>query len=207
LVRGRCDGICYNPVRVKAAGLKPPRTWEDLTAKEWNGRFALFSGSWEWYAAMQRFYGKERADALMRAYAANQPRLEASHQLGIELTISGEVLAAANVYGYGCLVEKMKGSSIELVSPVPTVIEVGTVGILKDAPHPNAARLFDCWLLSRETQQWMADTLGRIVPRKDVANNPVLMNRNVRLLVSDTSDLDALNAAIKAFKGFFDIPA
>ena len=155
---------------------------------------------------MKRYYGPERADALMRSYAANAPRLQASHQIVVELTASGEVLAAANAYGITCLRAKAKGEPVELVNPVPTVIEVGAMGVLRSAPHPNAARLFERWMLSRETEQWTADTLYETVPRKDVKNDPHILNPRVRTIVSNMSDLDAINADIKAFNALFNIP-
>jgi iron(III) transport system substrate-binding protein len=200
------ETICYNPEKLRAAGLTPPRTWDDLAAREWQGKFSLFNGSWEWFAAMKRFYGAQRAVALMRAYAANQPRITSSHQLGITLVSAGDVLAAANVYGYACLQVKDQGGPIELVNPNPTVIEVGTAGVLKAAPHPNAARLFQRWLLSRQTQRWALATLGQTPSRKDVKNDPRVMNPRVRYLISDTSDLDVLNADIKEFNVLFNIP-
>ena len=200
------ETICYNPDKVRAAGLTPPRSWDDLAAKEWQGKFSLFNGSWEWFAAMKRFYGPQRAVALMRAYEANQPRITSSHQLGITLVASGEVLAAANVYGYSCLQVKDQGGNTDVVNPNPTVIEVGTSGVLRAAPHPNAARLFQRWLLARETQQWALAALQETPSRKDVKNDPRLMNPRVRYLISDTSDLDALNADIKEFNTLFNIP-
>ncbi len=200
------ETICYNPDKVRAAGMRPPRTWDDLAAPQWRGKFSLFNGSWEWFAAMKRFYGPERAVALMRSYAANQPRITSSHQLGITLVTAGDVIAAANVYGYACLQVKDQGGPIELVNPTPTVVEVGTAGIMKAAPHPNAARLFQRWLLSRETQQWALATLGQTPSRKDVKNDPRVMNPHVHYLISDTSDLDALNADIKEFNVIFNIP-
>jgi iron(III) transport system substrate-binding protein len=200
------ETICYNPVKLKAAGIKPPASWEDLTAKEWHGQFALFTGSWEWYAAMKRFYGADRADALMRGYAANAPRLQSSHQIGVDLTATGEVLASANAFGYTCLIAKAKGQPVELVNPVPTVIELGTVGVLASAPHPNAARLFERWLLSREIEQWAVQTLGETVPRKDVPNDPRVLNARVKSLISDMTNLDAINADIKSFNAIYNIP-
>jgi len=198
--------ICYNPPKVKAAGLKPPATWFDFAAKEWRGQFAVFAGGWEWYAAMKRFYGADRVDALMRAYAANEPRMQPTHQIVVDLTGSGEVLAAPNAFGITCLRAKTKGVPVELVNPVPTVIELGVVSVLRSAPHPNAARLFERWLLSRETEQWAVDTLGETVPRKDVKNDPRILNPQTRYIISDPSDLDAVNANIKAFNAIYNIP-
>lgn len=200
------ETICYNPVKVKAAGLKPPVSWDDFAAPAWRGQFALFSGSWEWYAAMKRFYGAARADNLMRSYAANAPRLQPSHQVGVDLAATGEVMAAVNAFGYVCLIAKDKGQPIELINPVPTVMELGTVGVLRAAPHPNAARLFERWLLARETEPWAVDTLRETVARKDVKNDPRILNPGVRYLISDMSDLDAIDADIKAFNAIYDIP-
>lgn len=200
------ETICYNPARVKAAGVKPPRSWEDLAGPGWRGQFALFSGSWEWYAALRRYYGAARTDAMMRGYVANQPRLEASHQLGVDLAAAGEVLAGANVFGYTCLLAKDKGEPIELVNPVPTVVELGTIGVLKAAPHPNAARLFERWLLSHETEQWAVDQLGETVPRRDVRNDPRILGAKVRYVISDMSDPNEVNADISAFNALFNIP-
>jgi iron(III) transport system substrate-binding protein len=200
------ETICYNPVKVKAAGLKPPVSWDDFAAPAWRGQFALYAQSWEWYAAMGRFFGQERADNLMRSYAANAPRLQPSHQILVNLTASGEVLAAPNAFSITCLRAQATGLPVALVNPVPTVIELGTAGVLRAAPHPNAARLFERWLLSRETSQWAVDTLYETSPRKDVKNDPRILNPHVRYAISDMSDLDAVNAAIKAFNAIFNIP-
>ncbi len=200
------EAICYNPARVKAAGLRAPATWQDFAAKEWRGQFALFSGSWEWYGAMKRFFGVAAADALVRAYAANVPRMANSHQILVDLIASGEVLAAPNAFGRTCIRAKDKGQPVELVNPIPTVIEVAAVGVLRSAPHPNAARLFERWLLSHEIEQWQLETLGINVPRKDVRNDPRILDPRVRYVVSTPSDPDAINTDIKAFNAIFNIP-
>lgn len=198
------ETICYNPVKVKALGLKPPRSWEDLASKDWRGQFALFKDSWEWYAALKSFLGAGRAGDLMRSYAANNPSIQGSHQIGVDLTIAGEVLAGANVFGYTCLLAKAKGSPIELVNPTPTVIELGTIGILKTASHPAAARLFERWMLSKTVEQWTVDDLGETVARKDVKNDPRLLNAKVRYVISNMSDIDAINADIKTYNQIFN---
>jgi len=62
--------IAYNPPRVRALGLRPPASWEDLARPEWRTQFGLPSDSVGWYSALLRFYGKTRADRLLQAYAA-----------------------------------------------------------------------------------------------------------------------------------------
>ena len=48
----------------------------------------------------------------------------------------------------------------------------GMVGLNKNAPHPNAARLAANFLLSREAQEFSAKLGGRIPTRLDVESNP-----------------------------------
>jgi iron(III) transport system substrate-binding protein len=200
------ETIAYNPVRLRALGIKPPRTWEDLAGPEWRGRFGLFAGSYEWYAAMKRYYGQERADRLMRAYAANQPHMLGSKQSGISLIEAGDLLAAPNLYGYDALNEKRKGEPIDFSNPTPTFIELYGVAVVKTAPHPNAARLMERWWLSRDTQRWQRATLGRISPRKDVANDPELLNAKVHYAVSNPADAVDYDGDVKTFNEIFNIP-
>jgi len=199
------DAIAYNPVRVKALGLKPPVAWDDLAAKEWRGQFGIYVGSVEWFQAMQRFYGEKRGIALARAYAANAARMISSHSLSVSLTASGELAAAANAYGYDALQSKENGQPVVLVNPNPTVIELHCVSIAAAAPHPNAARLLERWWLSRRTQVWARDELHRISSRKDVKNDPRLLDPKVHYVISNPAD--SVNAAeeIRTFNAIFNI--
>lgn len=198
--------ICYNPARLKADGLTPPRTWEDLAAPAWRGKFALFSGSYEWYVALQHYYGKEKADALVRAYAANAPRMLGSHQLGINLTEAGDVDAAANVYGYDVVAEHDRGQSIALVNPIPVVVEIYSVSVTRTAAHPAAAQLFERWWLSHDGQVWSRQSLHRISPRKDVQNDPTLYGAGIRFQISNPAESTVYGEAVRAFNDIFGIP-
>jgi iron(III) transport system substrate-binding protein len=183
------ESIAYNPIRLKAAGLKPPKTWDDFAAKEWRGQFSLYATGFEWYAALKKFYGKAHTDALLRALAANQPRLVTGHTLAISLAVSGEVLATVNTFSYSALLSKDSGAPIELVNPNPTIIEPFDVAVMKTAPHPNAARLLARWLLSRDTQIWIRDQLHRAVARKDIKNDARMLDPKVRYVVSDPATI------------------
>jgi iron(III) transport system substrate-binding protein len=115
--------IGWNTARLRALGLKAPRSWEDLAGKEWSTNFSMYASSFEWLQAMKHFYGRDRALALARAYGANQPRLVGSHSQAVSLLLSGEVAAAANAYAYDLLLQKDRGLPIDFVNPVPTVLE------------------------------------------------------------------------------------
>jgi iron(III) transport system substrate-binding protein len=70
----------------------------------------------------------------------------------------GERPIAADGLEYLELRIRDNGGPIEPVYPsegTPSILS--GVGILVDAPHPNAARLFLGWLLSRDGQQLLVD--------------------------------------------------
>ena len=198
--------IAFNPQRIHDLGLKRPTTWDDLASHEWRGNFGLPSESYEWWDALSKFFGKAHADAIVRNYAANQPPLISSHTLAVNSVATGELPAAANVYGYYVLEQKELGRPVDFVNPTPTVMEEESLAILKTAPHPNAARLFARWFLSRDTQTWVRQTLHRISARKDVQNDVRLLDPHVRYVISNPDDSPNAANLVKAFKTAFNIP-
>jgi iron(III) transport system substrate-binding protein len=200
------DALAYNPNVVRTLGLHPPRTWEDLATAPWRGQFGVYADSVELYAALKNFYGRERTDALFRALAANGPRLISNHTLATNLVIAGEIPAAANIYAYAALDASDQGRPVVLVNPMPTVIELGCIGLAKNAPHPNAARLFDRWLLSRPTQEWIRGDLHRISMRKDVQNDRRLLDPKARYVIANPANSVNARSDIADFKAFFSIP-
>jgi iron(III) transport system substrate-binding protein len=200
------EAIAYNPARVRALGIRPPAAWEDFTGPEWRTQFGLPSDSIGWYSALLHYYGRERADRLLRAYAANQPQLLATHTQGLTLITAGEVAAVASAYGPDTLALARKGQPVQLVNPTPTVLELHVVCVMKNATHPNAARLFARWTLSRETQAWMIASLGRVSGRKDLKNDPDLFGPRLRTAIIDPADGVHYGDELKAFHAIFNIP-
>jgi iron(III) transport system substrate-binding protein len=198
--------IAFNPDRLRALGLKPPTTWDALAAKEWRGNFGIPSESYEWWDALTKFFGKDHADVLVHAYAANTPQLVSSHTLAVNSVATGELPAAANVYGYYALEQKVAGRPIDFVNPLPTVLEDECIAVFRTAPHPNAGRLFARWFLSRETQRWVRSDLRRISARKDVKNDPRLLDPKVRYVISNPDESPNAGNLIKSFKAIFNIP-
>jgi iron(III) transport system substrate-binding protein len=198
--------IAYNPQRLRALSLQPPSTWDALAAPQWRGNFGLPSESYEWWDALTKFFGKAHADAIARGYAANNPQLTSSHTLAVNSVVTGELPAAANVYGYYALEQQDSGKPIAFVNPTPTILEDECIAVFRTAPHPNAGRLFARWFLSRDTQRWVRSDLKRISARKDVKNDPRLLDPKVRYVISNPDDSPNAAALVKAFKVIFNIP-
>jgi ABC-type Fe3+ transport system substrate-binding protein len=95
-------------------------------------------------------YGRDYMDR----YMAQQPKFIQGH-LGVARSLgSGESLASFdNTIGSTNTV-KREGGKIALAAPTDDSLPVffTSEAILKDAPHPNAAKLFVDWFLSKEQQ-------------------------------------------------------
>jgi iron(III) transport system substrate-binding protein len=199
------EAIAYNPDKVRELGLKPPTSWDDLCAPAWRGRLGMYAAGYEWSSALKRYLGVDRAETILRGYAANEVRLIPSHSLCVNLVAAGEIIASPNIYGYDALAEQSKGRPIALVNPNPTPFEVLCVAVIKAAPHPAAARLFERWLLSSDTQAWIRDELKRVSPRKDVKNDPRLLDPKVRNVISRPSDSVGYNDVVRAFDEIYHV--
>jgi iron(III) transport system substrate-binding protein len=199
------DVLVYNTQRLKELGLKAPTSWVDLARPEWRGKFALFNGSYEWFATMKKYFGASYGDRLFAALAANAPVMVSTHQLALTMTAAGEYAAALNVYGYDVDRLAHQGQPIALVNAEPTVGEINAIAIVKSAPHPNAARLFERWLLSRDAQAFVVSALGRVSGRKDVKSNPTIWNPKMRIVITNPSDSGNYTDFVHAFNATFGI--
>jgi ABC-type Fe3+ transport system substrate-binding protein len=106
----------------------------------------------------------------MGRYMANKPYFIQGHLPVARAVADGKMAATldATITTTGGL--KRQGAPIEIAFPSEDAVPVFTVtgGILKDAPHPNAAKLFMTWYLAKEQQS----QLGTFSPRLDVPPPP-----------------------------------
>lgn len=146
--------IAYNTDKVKGGDV--PRTWQDLLDPKWNGKLALghpgfsgFAGSWT--AQMLKLYGKSYIERLEKL----RPLVSRSLQDAVGLLGSGERLVSA--IPIAPIIESAdKGNPLAIEYPADGAIFVATPsGILANAPHPNAAKLFLEFLQGPEFNQIM----------------------------------------------------
>ena len=144
-----------------------PKTWDDLTNPKWKGQVAIghpgFSGSaGVWVMAMERLYGWGYFDRL----AKNEPQIGRSIVDAVNLILSGErkiaMVPISNV-----LEAEAKGQPVKIIYPSDgTLVLGGSTLIPAKAPHPNAAKLFLEYMMSKEFSQFAAGK-GRIPVRAD----------------------------------------
>ena len=145
----------YNTTLVKKEDL--PKTYQDLLDPRWKGKLGIESKNDDWFATVvQLMGGEEKGLAFFRELVAKNgisPRH--GHTLLNNMVISGEVPLALTVYNYMPEQAKRKGAPIDWFAIEPAVARSNAVGIARQAPHPEAARLFYDYLLGPDGQNAM----------------------------------------------------
>jgi iron(III) transport system substrate-binding protein len=167
--------IAYNPAALKAHHIPVPKTFQDLTKPQWKGNFSIDPGAVNLYQALISSMGHTKALALIRALGNNSPRLAASHTLALTQVQSGEPMATATAYGYlAARLKKKTPGQIAFVNTNPLPTSLTLIDPAKNAPHPNAARLFIDWMESKTGQAAIVDVTKHLSLRNDVGNSPTV---------------------------------
>ena len=147
--------INYNTSKVQ----KLPQTWNDLLDPQWKDQITVghpgFSGFvGNWTVAMWDKYGWDYFTKL----AQNNPKIGRSINDTVTDLVAGERFVGAGPDNYS-LSQKAAGNPVDVQFPTDdSILIVSPVGIMKDAPHPNAARLFESFYYSKEYSDTMAKT-------------------------------------------------
>ncbi len=105
----------------------------------------------------------------VRAYASAGLALHASTARMIERVRTGEELLAFNVNGSYALVAVRRSPELAIVYPEDYVLAASRIALIpKAAAHPNAARVFLDYVLSRRGQEVMAGRCALFSIRTDV---------------------------------------
>jgi iron(III) transport system substrate-binding protein len=146
--------LIYNPAKTAK-----PKRWADLLDARVRGQVTVghpgFSGVvGAWAVALYDKYGWTYFEKL----AQNQPKIGRSVNDTVSDIVAGERTIGAGPDAFA-LERKAAGNAIDIVFPDDdAILVVNPVGIPKDAPHPNAARLFLNFYYSREYSQALAQT-------------------------------------------------
>jgi iron(III) transport system substrate-binding protein len=111
----------------------------------------------------------------------------------------GERAVMADGNEYGVVLLKEAGQPVEPVYPAegaPTIS--GPTGIFAAAPHPNAARLFQAWLHTRETQQFFTDYTAQYSAHAQVQAKPGRRKlSDIKLMKEDPAGVEKMTEEIK----------
>ena len=111
----------------------------------------------------------------------------------------GERAVMADGNDYNVVLLKEAGQPVEPLFPIegtPTIS--GPTGIFVTAPHPNAARLFQAWLHTRETQQFFTDFTAQYSVHPQVTPKPGRRKiSEIKLMKEDAAGVETMADEIK----------
>lgn len=145
-----------------------PKDWPDLLNPKWKGQIAMDKEEYFWYAGMLKHWGEEKGRTYMESLARQQINWRSGHSLLANLMSTGEFPLMGIVYPDRIEQMKASGEPVDWVRTAdPILVNLGLVVIAAKAPHPNAAKLFYNYSVSREGQTILRKR-NRVSARDDV---------------------------------------
>jgi iron(III) transport system substrate-binding protein len=149
--------IAYNTNLVKREDA--PKSFADLLLPKWTGKIVKAHPSYSGTVVTATFQIVKNIgwDYLEKLGKQKVLQVQSSTEPPKKLAL-GERAVMADGNEYNALLLKEDGQPIEVVYPTEgTPLIIGPSAVLKNAPNPNAARLFQQYLYSAEAQQFMVD--------------------------------------------------
>lgn len=191
--------IGYNTEQVKRE--EAPKSYADLLDPKWRGKIVK---------AHPSYSGAIMTATFVLARDLGWPYLEKLSQQRVmqvqsaadppKKILLGERAVMADGNDYNLVLARDQGKPVEVVYPAegaPLIIVPS--GIFKNAPNPNAARLFQSYFFSTETQQMLADEFAHRsfhAKVKEKAGHVPL--DKLKMLKADPAQVQAQSEAIKA---------
>jgi iron(III) transport system substrate-binding protein len=198
--------IAWNPQRLAADHLKKPTSFADFAKPEWKGKFGFDTGALNWYMGVLQ-QDKTGGSALAQKIADNAPVKTTGHTQTVTSLETGEFDATPTAYGYMAYQEKKAGKAIDFTNPAPLFVTLNPIGLAKNAPHPNAAKVFIDWMTSRAGQTFISERGGgEVSSRSDVKINPAVFDAKKPFLVLDSPNAQQYNDLEHAFRALLGLP-
>jgi ABC-type Fe3+ transport system substrate-binding protein len=140
-----------------------PRTLDDLLAPKWRGKIAFMSqltqgGPPGLIGAVLARRGPEKGKAFLEALSQQKiVNVPGNQRVVIDQVIAGEYPIALMTFNHHAALSAAQGAPVRWIGLEPAVGNIDALFLLKDAPHPNAGKLFIDFLLSADGQAIMRD--------------------------------------------------
>jgi iron(III) transport system substrate-binding protein len=182
-----------------------PKQWEDLLDAKWRGKISIDPEEYNWYSTLVKSWGKERTQKYMRALAKQEIQWRKGHTLIAQLISAGE-FPLGLIYVHRIEEMKQRGAPIDWLNTVnPVVVTLNAAVLSPKPPHPNAARLFIDFLLSKPGQQRLR-ALRRIPARSDIETlSPRLEQSKLKLAIQPRETGAQYREAVKDFREIFGL--
>jgi iron(III) transport system substrate-binding protein len=180
-----------------------PKSYDDLLQPRWKGQLGWDTEEYYLFGALLKARGKDKGMEYWRRLAGQQVNFRKGYTLITELVSAGEFPIAVSLYQHRVDEYSEKGAPLQWVAPNPLVGgDPNRISLLKNAPRPNAAKVFIDFMLSAEGQKLLQDK-GRSPGRIGMsAKNPRLKGAKTFTLHVSSDEYEQLG---KEFNRVFKV--
>ncbi len=135
-----------------------PKTYDDLLDKKWEDKIVWkpndTSGAPGFIGHVLRFMGEEKGLAYLNKLKEQRIKsVSASARAVLDQVIAGEYPIVLQIFNHHAALSAKKGAPSQWLKLEPVMVQNELHAIMTAAPHPNAAKLFLEYLISKEGQQ------------------------------------------------------
>src|SRR5689334_4839591 len=147
-----------------------PKTYDDLLKPQYKQKFIIDIENHDVFVALSQEWGQEKAINYFKGLAKQEPVFLRGNTNRANFVSVGE---RSMTFVYSQVIERMKqtGAPVDWIPLEPVAVELNVAMLSAKASHPNSAKLFIDYLLSKDGQEFLK-TFRRIGPRKDVKPDP-----------------------------------
>ncbi|MEA5571428.1 iron ABC transporter substrate-binding protein [Calothrix sp. UHCC 0171] len=200
-ITGRVRTVDYNTNLVKTAEL--PASIFGFTEPKWKGKigWAPTNGSFQSFVtALRVAEGEEKAKKWLEGIKANNPKVYANNTSIVEALSRGEISVGFVNHYY---LEKIKQTNPKVpvehhfTNDVGSLVNVAGVAILNTAKHPNIAKKFVEFMLSKDAQNYFANEtfeyplVSGIAAKSNLKSLKEVKKQNQNIDLSNLKDLKA----------------
>jgi len=194
--------LVYNTRMLAAKDV--PRSHEDLLQPQWNGKIVMVSKAYEWFLKLLKIWGEEKGMAYFKRLAQQNPGFRIGSSQIADLVAAGENPIGINTYSTTVEDLKAKGAPLEWVPLDPVIAILHPIAITAQAPHPNAAKLFVDYVLSKEGMTVLRG-FKRIPSRPDVEPMVPRLTKGVKFYASEPELAEEFDKYARTFQNLFEV--
>jgi ABC-type Fe3+ transport system substrate-binding protein len=209
------NGVGYNTNLVSAADA--PKSWDDLLNPKWKGQIAVDSRLQAFVqltdipaygGKRQGFWSEQQVVDYLTKLKAQNPQVVNSNTTMVTQVAAGELSFAVGVHLVSFRRVQQKGAPIEWASIGFNPLDTPLTVVPKDAPHPNAGRLFMLWSLSAEGKKVWDDVRGEgdPSPGAGTSQSMYLEQRHIMPLYAGFEYEDEIPRLTKKYREALGIP-
>ena len=148
-------------INTQIVGKDEIKTAQDLLNPKWKGKIAWSNDPWSgcavYVGSILQTMGEDKGMAFLRALAKQDIiNVDATNRAILDQVILGQYPIALSIFNHHAEISAQKGAPVAWLKTEPISAPFHSIGLVKNAPHPNAGKLLIDFLLSEEGQKTFA---------------------------------------------------